>query len=66
MEEKIEKIIKKLDKNIDNIEQLGADARFYYNREQYNRLKVQIMSIEGYAEEILKDLAKLEKLNNGG
>lgn len=65
MEEKIEKLIKKLDTNIDNIEQLGADARFYYNKEQYNRLKIQIMSIEGYTEEILRDLARLEKLKEG-
>lgn len=65
MKNNVEKIISKLDKNIDNIEQLGADARFYYNREQWDRLKVQIMSIEGYAEEILRDLGRLERQIKG-
>jgi len=57
-----EKLISKINKNIDNIEQLGADARFYYNKDQYDRLKVQIESIQRYADTLLKDLNKLKEL----
>ena len=55
---------KRLKEYIENIEQLGADARYYYDYENYDKLKTQFDSIEWWAKKANKELVKIQILEN--
>lgn len=49
----------KLNEYIENIEQLGADARYYNNYEDYERLTLKLKSIEYWAKKGITSAKKL-------
>ena len=51
----------KLEAYIDNIEQLGADARYENNNEQYDKLLITLNSIEWWCKKTRKLVEKLEE-----
>ena len=51
---------KKVKEYIENIEQLGADARFYFNNEKYDRLIVELESILYWSKKAIKEVKKKE------
>ena len=53
----------KIADEIENIEQLGADARYYYNYDDLNKLLVEIDSIIWWCKSIKRRLKK-EGVNN--
>lgn len=55
---------KRLKEYIENIEQLGADARYYYDCENYDKLKTQFDSIEWWSKKANKELIKIQVLEN--
>ena len=56
----------KIKEYIENIEQLGADARYEFDYENYNKLRVKLESIEWWAKKGQKILDKIEKENKDG
>ena len=56
----------KIKEYIENIEQLGADARYEFDYENYNKLRVKLESIEWLAKKGQKILDKIEKENKDG
>lgn len=56
----------KIKEYIENIEQLGADARYEFDYENYNKLRVKLESIEWWARKGQKILDKIEKENKDG
>lgn len=55
---------KRLKEYIENIEQLGADARYHEGYENYDKLKVQFDSIEWWAKKANRELVKIQLLEN--
>ena len=55
---------KRLKEYIENIEQLGADARYHYDYEHYDKLKTQFDSIEWWSKKANKELIKIQVLEN--
>lgn len=55
---------KRLKEYIENIEQLGADARFHDDYENYDNLKTQFDSIEWWARKANRELIKIQILEN--
>ncbi len=55
---------KRLEEYIENIEQLGADARFHNDYENYERLKIEFDSIEHWARKANRELIKIQILEN--
>jgi hypothetical protein len=55
---------KRLKEYIENIEQLGADARFQDDYENYDILKTQFDSIEWWARKANRELIKIQILEN--
>lgn len=55
---------KRLEEYIENIEQLGADARYHEGYENYDKLKIQFDSIEYWAKKANKELVKIQLLEN--
>ena len=55
---------KRLKEYIENIEQLGADARYHYDYENYDKLKTQFDSIEWWSKKANKELIKIQVLEN--
>ena len=51
----------KIKEYIENIEQLGADARYEFDYENYNKLRVTLESIEWWSKKAQKILDKVEK-----
>jgi len=51
----------KIQEYIENIEQLGADARYEFDYENYNKLRVKLESIEWWSRKAQKVLDKIEK-----
>ena len=56
-----EKMEKKLAVYIENIEQLGADARYHNNYESYDKLIIDVESIEYWAKKAAKLAKKLKE-----
>lgn len=54
----------KIKQYIENIEQLGADSRYYNDLEKYDNLKVELESIIYWSEKALKELKKELKKEN--
>lgn len=55
---------KRLKEYIENIEQLGADARYHYDYENYDKLKTQFDSITWWSKKANKELIKIQVLEN--
>ena len=58
---KEEKYEMKIKEYIVNIEQLGADARYWFDYENYDKLRMELESIEWWAKKAQLLLNKLEK-----
>ena len=66
METVVEKNKIKLNKYVETLEQLGANARFYNNCDDYDRLHVQFKSIEYWAKKAAKVIEDTQrKLKKG-
>lgn len=55
-------IYEKLKDYIENIEQLGADARYENNNENYELLRTKLESIKYWSEKAIKVIDKNEEL----
>lgn len=58
--EKVNNFERRLDECIENIERLGADARFEKNTENYEKLKVKLESLEWWARKAHRLIDKKE------
>lgn len=50
-----------LNQCIENIEQLGADARYENNNDNYNKLKVKLESIDWWVKKAQQLVEKIDK-----
>lgn len=52
---------KKVKEYIENIEQLGADSRYYLDIEKYDRIIAELESIIYWSKKAIKEIKKKEK-----
>lgn len=61
METYIDKCKLKLNKYIENIEQLGADARYYNDYDNYDQLRVLFKSTEYWSKKATKVVEEIQR-----
>ena len=52
---------KEIKEYIDNIEQLAADARYYYDYENIDKVELKIESIEAWVKKAKREINKIKK-----